>query len=74
MADNWGKTVGTIKLSEASEIRVNVDAELKGSKFLVMTKWVTTERYSGPTSGAMLIPMSQLANFEVIIRKAVRGV
>ena len=74
MADNWGKTVGTIKLSEASEIRINVDAELKGSKFLVMTKWVTTERYSGPTSGAILVPMSQLANFQSIIQRAVRGV
>ena len=73
MADNWGKTVGTIKLSEASEIRINADAELKGSKFLVMTKWVTTERYSGPTSGAILIPTSQLANLQAIIQRAVRG-
>jgi hypothetical protein len=38
MADNWGRTIAVIPLSDATEIHVNADAELKGKKLLVFSK------------------------------------
>ncbi len=70
MADNWGKLVGKLKLSAGTELRVQTGAELKGAKFLVLSKWVVTDKYTGPAAnGALLIPMSELADFKALISK-----
>lgn len=72
MADNWGREIGSIKLSDATELHVNVDAELHGKKFLVLSKHVKTESYSGPAkNGTTLIPVEEQARFFELIGKAI---
>jgi hypothetical protein len=55
---NWGKTIGTVKTGAKTELKVSVDAELDGKKFVVLSKWVNNPgSYVGPAhGGATLIP------------------
>lgn len=70
MADNWGRTIAVIPLSDATEIHVNADAELKGKKFLVFSKYVKTESYSGPAKGGtLMIPMEKLAEVKAALNE-----
>jgi hypothetical protein len=74
MANNWGHAVGVIALSRATELHINRDAEMDGKKFLVLSKFVKSESYSGPAKGgSLLIPMEKLGELRQAIDKAHGG-
>jgi hypothetical protein len=68
MANNWGREIAVIQITESTSLHVQRDAELNGAKFLVLSKFVKTSKYDGPAKGGtLMIPNAKLAELKAAV-------
>jgi hypothetical protein len=74
MANNWGTPIAVIPLSKSQELHINANAEMNGKFFLVLSKFVKSQSYSGPEkNGTTLVPVEQMGALKQAIDKAHAG-